>query len=102
MTVALKGDGWALGPKPIDAVLVIDRSGSMGAYNVAPGVTRMQAAKNAAKTFVHQMNSGTDRLGLVSYSYENSVRSMQLLAIVLLRNNKIDIITLIRRRYCNA
>jgi hypothetical protein len=73
ISVALKGDGWALGPKPIDAVLVIDRSGSMGAYNVAPGVTRMQAAKNAAKTFVTKLNSGTDRLGLVSYSYENSV-----------------------------
>jgi len=73
VSIALKGDGWALGPKPIDAILVIDRSGSMSAYNVAPGVTRMQAAKNAAKTFVTKMNSGTDRLGLVSYSYENSV-----------------------------
>jgi hypothetical protein len=73
VTIALKGDGWALGPKPIDAVLVIDRSGSMGANNVAPGVTRMQAAKNAAKTFVTKMNSGTDRVGLVSYSYENDV-----------------------------
>ncbi len=73
VSIALKGDGWALGPKPIDAILVIDRSGSMGANNVAPGVTRMQAAKNAAKTFVSKMNSGSDRVGLVSYSYENDV-----------------------------
>ena len=73
VSIALKGDGWAMGPKPIDAILVIDRSGSMGANNVAPGVTRMQAAKDAAKTFVSKMNPGTDRLGLVSYSYENDV-----------------------------
>ncbi|MDD1698123.1 MAG: VWA domain-containing protein, partial [Methanoregula sp.] len=73
VSIALKGDGWALGPKPIDAILVIDRSGSMGANNVAPGVTRMQAAKTAARTFVSKMNPGTDRLGLVSYSYENDV-----------------------------
>ena len=73
VSIALKGDGWALGPKPIDAILVIDRSGSMGANNVAPGVTRMQAAKDAAKIFVSKMNSGTDRVGLVSYSYENDV-----------------------------
>jgi hypothetical protein len=45
----------------------------MGRNSVAPGVKRMQAAKNAAKTFVTKMNSGTDRVGLVSYSYENSV-----------------------------
>jgi hypothetical protein len=73
VSIQLKGDGWALGPKPIDAILVIDRSGSMGANNVAPGVTRMQAAKTAARTFVSKMNPGTDRLGLVSYSYENDV-----------------------------
>ena len=30
-------------------------------------------AKNAAKKFVTKMNSGTDRVGLVSYSYENDV-----------------------------
>ena len=44
VTIALKGDGWALGPKPIDAILVMDKSGSMSNYNVAQGVTRMQAA----------------------------------------------------------
>jgi Mg-chelatase subunit ChlD len=73
VTIRVKGDGWAFQPKPIDAMLVIDRSGSMGRNNVAPGVTRMQAAKNAAKTFVTKINAGSDRVGLVSYSYENSV-----------------------------
>jgi hypothetical protein len=73
VSIALKGDGWAMGPKPIDAILVIDKSGSMSNYNVAPGVTRMQAAKSAAKTFVSSMNSARDRLGLVSYDEESTV-----------------------------
>jgi hypothetical protein len=73
VTVQLIGDGWAMRPKPVDAVLVIDRSGSMGRNNVAPGVSRMQAAKNAAKSFVNKMDPGSDRIGLVSYSYEYSV-----------------------------
>jgi Mg-chelatase subunit ChlD len=73
VTIRLIGDGWALQQKPIDVMLVIDRSGSMGRNYVAPGVSRMRAAKNAANIFVDEMDPGTDRIGLVSYSYENSV-----------------------------
>jgi hypothetical protein len=72
VTIEFRGDGFALQPTPIDVVMVIDKSGSMGAYNVG-GITRMQAAKNAAHTFVNKMNEGTDRVGLVSYSYETTV-----------------------------
>jgi len=52
--VQIIGDGWALQPKPIDVILVIDVSGSMDGKDISP--TRMQAAKNAAKNFVGNMN----------------------------------------------
>ena len=66
LTIKMKGDGWALQPNPIDTVLVMDRSGSM---NDAMGYsTKLKGAKSAAKTFVGLMNSGTDRVALVSFS----------------------------------
>jgi protocatechuate 3,4-dioxygenase beta subunit len=78
ITIRLRGDGWALQPKPIDVVLVTDRSGSM-LYNetVDPSghsdviisespEDRMVMAMDAAKLFVDQMNS-SDRIGLVSF-----------------------------------
>ncbi|SDK14852.1 Ig-like domain-containing protein [Methanoculleus thermophilus] len=67
VTVRLRGDGWALQPDPIDVVLVIDRSGSMGGTDVLP--TRMAAAKSAASDFVDQMNFVCDRVALVSFSF---------------------------------
>jgi len=74
VTIGFKGDGWLMmQPVPIDAVLAIDRSGSMGRNEVSPGVTRMDAAKGAALTFVNKMTEGTDQVGVVSYSYENDV-----------------------------
>lgn len=71
VTIRLKGDGWALQPDPIDVVLVIDRSGSMGYTDVSP--TRMAAAKTAASTFIDQMNPDRDRIGLVSFSSSTTV-----------------------------
>ncbi|KAF5057219.1 von Willebrand factor type A domain protein [anaerobic digester metagenome] len=71
VTIRLKGDGWALQPDPIDVVLVIDRSGSMGYTDVSP--TRMAAAKTAASTFIDQMSSDRDRIGLVSFSSSTTV-----------------------------
>ncbi|HUK38393.1 MAG TPA: Ig-like domain-containing protein [Methanomicrobiales archaeon] len=78
ITIKLKGDGWALQPKPIDVVLVWDRSGSM-LYNQTvdtsknPDVItsespddRMVMAMNAGKLFADQMNS-SDRIGSVSF-----------------------------------
>ena len=73
VTIEFRGDGFALQPTPIDVIMVMDKSGSMSNYNIAPGVTRMQAAKIAANTFVTKMNEGTDRIGLVSYDEESTV-----------------------------
>lgn len=74
VTILLTADGWALQHKPIDVVLAIDKSGSMDNYNVG-GITRMQAAKNAAISFVNNpnMTDGFDRIGLVSYDQEATV-----------------------------
>jgi len=66
LTIKLKGDGWALQPNPIDTVIVMDRSGSMG-YTMGTS-TKLKSAQNAAKTFVGLMNPGTDRIAVVSYA----------------------------------
>ena len=50
VTVKLTGDGWALQPNPIDAVLLIDRSGSMGTM-MSNGITEMQNAQTGAEDF---------------------------------------------------
>ncbi|EJG07652.1 von Willebrand factor type A [Methanofollis liminatans DSM 4140] len=71
VTVTLKGDGWALQPDPIDVVLVIDRSGSMGGTDISP--TRLAAAKTAAIDFIEQMNLENDRVGLVSFSWSAAI-----------------------------
>jgi hypothetical protein len=74
VTIAFKGDGWAMGPKPIDAVMCTDRSGSM-LYNDTDGIIddRMVHAMNAGKIF--NANMGTnDRVGLVSFG-DNSATS---------------------------
>ncbi|MDV2481533.1 VWA domain-containing protein [Methanoculleus sp. Wushi-C6] len=71
VTVRLRGDGWALQPRPIDVVLVIDRSGSMSERDV--GQMRMKAAQTAAKTFIGQMSPDRDRVGLVSFSSSTRV-----------------------------
>ena len=72
VTVVLSADGWALQPIPVDVVMAIDKSGSMANNNIG-GITRMQAAKNAAIVFVNNMTEGTDRIGLVSYDQESTV-----------------------------
>lgn len=50
---------------PVDVMLVIDRSGSMV---LPPDPLRLQNAKNAALTFVNQMNFSKDEVGLASFS----------------------------------
>ncbi len=66
VTIRLTGDGYELQPDPIDVVLVIDRSGSMSGTDVSP--TRMEAAQAAASTFIGQMNTSRDKVGLVSFA----------------------------------
>ncbi|WP_292394330.1 VWA domain-containing protein [Methanoculleus sp. UBA303] len=68
VTIRLKGDGSMLQSNPVDVVLAIDRSWSMNQKDEGTNTTRMAAAKNAAKTFVAEMNPEQDRIGLVSYS----------------------------------
>lgn len=63
--VSLKGDGWALRPKPIDAVFCTDRSGSM----LEDNPDRMVSVMGASKAFVAAMHVGParDHIGLVSF-----------------------------------
>ncbi len=72
VTVTIIGDGWALQPDPVDVVLVIDTSGSMtdSMEGTDGSSNRMEAARNAAKEFVSQMDleSGRDRVAVVSFS----------------------------------
>ena len=49
---------------PLDVILIIDRSGSMG----WDSPTRLSKAKEAAKAFVGNLNSSLDRVGLVSFA----------------------------------
>lgn len=61
---------------PLDIVLVLDRSGSMG-DNLTGGQTKLQALKNAVSNFLDQTataNAGASgdkqhRIGIVSYAY---------------------------------
>lgn len=67
VTIEFRGDGWALQPRPIDVILLLDQSGSMGDGNTAG--TRLYQAKQAAKVFVDQMNSARgDRVGILTYN----------------------------------
>jgi hypothetical protein len=70
VTIQLIGDGYALQKRPIDVVLVIDRSGSMDRDDVSP--TRMAAAMAAANDFVDQMDftPDQDRVALVSFAFD--------------------------------
>jgi len=85
--IQLIGDGWALQTKPIDVVLCTDRSGSMLQNTTTVSGyderdlewvrqesidDRMIHAMMAAKTFVSQMQSSKDRVGLVSFGQDGT------------------------------
>lgn len=53
----------------LDVMLVIDRSGSMG-WEDPP---RIYYAKEAAKTFVDQLNASKDMVGLASFGWEGTL-----------------------------
>jgi hypothetical protein len=63
VTVKVTGDGWALQPKPIDVMLLSDRSGSM----LSDYPDRAVSVMNAAKVFSTRLDYTRDRLGLVSF-----------------------------------
>ncbi len=55
------------GEKPLDVMLVLDRTGSMctdAAGNQDPGCTDMENARNGIKTFLSFMNPALDHVGL--------------------------------------
>lgn len=75
VTIKLKGDGYKMQPNPIDAMLVIDKSGSMGwdVNNDHSGTpTKMTIVKAAATSFVDNMSPVRDNVGLVSYAASGS------------------------------
>jgi hypothetical protein len=73
VTIKLTGDGWALRPNPIDAVLLFDRSGSMGDAMPHPDPnTEMQDAQIGGKLFVTLVNASDDRTAVVSFSGDSS------------------------------
>jgi hypothetical protein len=67
VTIEFRGDGWAMQPRPIDVILLLDQSGSMGTSTDSN--SRLYKAKQAAKVFVDQMNSTNgDRVGIMTYN----------------------------------
>ncbi|MBS7614544.1 VWA domain-containing protein [Candidatus Bathyarchaeota archaeon] len=59
--------------QPVDVMLVMDVSGSMGETDDS-GKIKLDLAKNASKTFVDQLNMSRDRVGLVSFSTDATLR----------------------------
>ena len=76
ITVSLTGDGAALKPKPINAVLVMDASGSMGTGMNGPAGwrTRLFYSNMSGNAFVDQMDSTQDKIGLVTYDSNPTLR----------------------------
>lgn len=68
--INLHGEGTT--PIPIDAVLILDRSGSMS--EMAGEIVKIDALSNAAKLFTQllALRGNIDYLGLTKYNHENS------------------------------
>jgi len=64
LNLQITGNGTALRSKPIDVVLLDDRSGSMLEQNPDKEV----AAKTAAGVFDAQLTAGKDRIGIISFA----------------------------------
>jgi hypothetical protein len=65
VTISLKADGWAMQPKPIDVLLLLDNSGSMGL--TSDPNSGLSQSKLAAISFVNNMTQGKDRVGVIFY-----------------------------------
>ena len=72
ITIQLKGDGAALGAKPIDVVLCTDRSGSMMGDNP----DRMVNIMGAATAFVDQLVPLHDQIGVVSFGQKGTAEAI--------------------------
>jgi len=72
ISVKLTGDGAALKPKPINAILVMDVSGSMGMNPQMDGPAgykyKIYYANASGFAFVDQMSTTEDKVGLVIYN----------------------------------
>lgn len=68
VTVHLRGDGWALQPDLVDAVLAVDRSGSM----LYDDPDRMYSVREAAKKFVGTMTT-QDQISVVSFGRKGDI-----------------------------
>jgi hypothetical protein len=67
VTIKLKGDGYKLRPYPVDAILLMDRSGSMG--DAMGSHSKLYWAKVAANTFVDNMSTQSqNHIGIVPYT----------------------------------
>jgi hypothetical protein len=72
VTIGLRGDGYALKPKPVDVLLLNDRSGSM----LTDYPDRMVVEMDAATSFVDKFElEGDDRMGLLSFGANYQVRA---------------------------
>jgi len=65
VSVRIKGDGAALQPKPIDVLLLLDNSGSMG--STTDSSSRINQSQAAAINFINKMTQGKDRVGVIFY-----------------------------------
>jgi len=76
VNIKVSGDGYALRPKPVDVVLVLDTSGSMAwdiSWDGGSSNERINAAKAAAKNFIGNFNPAKDKIGLVTFSSDASL-----------------------------
>jgi hypothetical protein len=71
VTIEFRGDGWAMQPTPIDAVLCTDRSGSM----LYDDPDRMYSIREAGKVFIDALKPGTDKVGLVTFGRSGSINT---------------------------
>jgi hypothetical protein len=62
--------GIAVTPIPIDAVLVLDRSGSMS--ETIGEVVKIEALRTATAVFIERLRDDVDYLGLTQYNHNNS------------------------------
>jgi len=61
--------------KPLDVMLIVDMSGSMGDRLPGDVRTKIDGAKEAAKLFIDELNASVDKVGLVSFNQNAYLRS---------------------------